>query len=553
MTDIIEYGVSATLQAEFEMLRDTLSMREYQEEPARRTNSTNFKYAAKTIDKLAQYLLCRNYGKACLELAYLCWPIVRHQQYSKGLLHFFWIEEAISPSQFRHNIAPLTKLDLCAPLVSLNEMGMVIRTTKKTFTISASRVMLLSALLELLVSNIQDVLEDIESHLSTSDEKCVGKLASYLQKKLYEFLKAHLPTANLQQKYRYIHQWAKENKGKEKLNDEAVLKFWTSSINEEGYVKFENAFVDIVDYQFAYEQVNASREIALEQSDLPSVSLDDSGYELDESESVSLYGSVFEGNEDMLRPPNWLVDAPKFVTKKEYACVSLLFELRQSVTQFPLSVMRTEVFGQWQNAIIQHTRDKHEVVIEQPDQDYLMYVEGLTSWRKQAANTLLCCAAVLYEHKDVRCLTVLSQAVAFLNEGNEKADFRQMLQRLFAINKKENGKSEFTFTQIKRWLLQSQTLMRFFALATKTLSKNNRAGFKNSHDYHPADVYEQGAEQLMLGAKLIHDLNQSVFQHIESKNKENKNKESASLDALFRSDLFIFKSELAKRHGLKHE
>jgi len=548
MTNIIEYGVSATLQAEFEMLRDTLSVREYQQEPAGRTSNTNFKYAAKTIDKLAQYLLCRNYGKACLELAYLCWPIVRHQQYSKGLLHFFWIEEAISPSQFRHSIAPLTKLDLCAPLVSLNEMGMIIRTPKQSFTISASRVMLLSALLELLVSNIQDVLKDIESHLSTSDEKCVGKLASYLQKKLYEFLKAHLPTANLQQKYRYIHQWVNENNAKENLNDEAVLKFWTASVNEDGYVKFQNAFVDVVDYQFAYAQVSASREIALEQSDLPTVSLDDSGHELDESESVSLYCSVFEGNEDMLESPNWLLDAPKFVTKKEYACVALLFELRQSLTQFPLSVIRTEVFGQWQNSIIQRNRDKHEVVIERPDQDYMMYVQSLTNWRKQAANTLLCCAAILYEHKDVRCLTVLSQAVALLNEGNEKADFRQMLQRLFDINKKENGKSELTFAQIQRWLLQSQTLMRFFTLATKTLAKNNRAGFKNNHDYHAADIYEQGAEQLMQGVKLIQDLNESVFQRIE-----NKNKESASLDALFRSDLFIFKSELAKRHGSKYE
>lgn len=141
-------------------------------------------------------------------------------------------------------------------------MGMVIRSAKQTFTISASRVMLLSALLELLVSNIQGTLEDIESHLSTSDEKCVGTLASYLQKRLYEFLKAHLPTANLQQKYRYIYQWVSENCDAEKLNDDAVLKFWTSSINEEGYVKFESALVDIIDYQFAHEQVKVSHEIA---------------------------------------------------------------------------------------------------------------------------------------------------------------------------------------------------------------------------------------------------------------------------------------------------
>jgi len=539
MTNIIEYGVSATLQAEFEMLRGTLSMREYQEKQASKTETIHqYKYATKTIDKLAQYLLCRNYGKACLELAYLCWPIVRHQEHSKGLLHFFWIEEAITPTHFRHSIAPLTKLNSCAPLVSLNEMGMLIRSAKQTFTISASRVMLLSALLELLVSNIQGTLEDIESHL----------LASYLQKKLYEFLKPHLPTANLQQKYRYIHQWVSENSDTEKLNDDAVLKFWTSSIDEEGYVKFESAFVDIIDYQFAYEQVNVSREIAHGQTDLPIVGADNSADEDEQSSAVWLYGTVFEANREILTPPTWLVDQPKFVTKKEYAYVALLFELRQSATQFPLSVMRTEVFGRWQNTIIQQDRDKNMVVIDEPDQDYAMYLQLLDSWRKQAANTLLCCAAILYEQKDARCLTLLSQGVGLLVERKEKAEFRQMLQRLFDINKKETGKSELTFTHISRWLLQSPTLNNFFGLARKALAKNNRAGFKNNNDYHAADIYEQGAEQIVQGAKLIHDLNEAVFKQIE-----NKNQQCGSLEAIFRSDLFIFKSELVKRHGLKHE
>lgn len=547
MSNIIEYGVSATLQAEFEMLRDTLSMREYQEKQANKTEmSQQYKYASKTIDKLAQYLLCRNYGKACLELAYLCWPIVRHQEHSKGLLHFFWIEEAITPKHFRFRIAPLTKLNSCAPLCSLNEIGLVIRAAKQTFTISASRVMLLSALLELLVSNIQGTLEDIESHLSTSDEKCVGILASYLQKKLYEFLKAHLPTANLQQKYRYIHQWVSENCNAEKLNDHAVLKFWTSSINEEGYVKFESALVDIIDYQFAHEQVKVSHEIARGQTDFPIVDLANS--EDDQNSAVCLYGSVFEANEEPPTPPTWLVEQPKFVTKKEYAYVALLFELRQSTTQFPLSVMRTEVFGRWQNTIIQHCRDKNVVVIDEPEQDYVMYLQCLHGWRKQVANTLLCCAAILYECKDARCLTVLSQGVDLLTERKEKAEFRQMLQRLFDVSKKETGKSELTFTQIRRWLLQSQTLNSFFGLARKALAKNNRAGFKNNNDYHAADIYEQGAEQIAQGAKLIHELTDSVFQQIK-----NKDEQFGSLDTIFRSDLFIFKSELVKRHGLKHE
>jgi len=464
------------------------------------------------------------------------------------LLHFFWIEEAITPRQFRHSIAPLAKLKVCAPLVSLNDVGMVVRSAKQTFTISASRVMLLSALLDLLVSNIQGILEDIESHLSTSDEKCVGKLASYLQKKLYAFLKAHLPTASLQQKYRYIHQWVRENSSAEKLNDDAVLKFWSSSINEEGYVKFENALLDIVDYQFAYEQVQVSREIAYGQSNLSMEISDDLAHEDEQSGEGGLYASVFATLGEISQPPSWLVDAPKFVTKKEYACVALLFELRQSAIHFPFSVLRTEVFGQWQNAMIQQNRDKHAALIEQPEQDYTMYFQRLDNWRKQAANTLLCCAAILYEHKDARCLNVLSQGVGLLMERKENADFRQMLQRLFDASKKENDKSELEFTDINRWLLQSQRLNSFFALAKKSLAKNNRAGFKNSDDYHTADIYEQGAEQIMQGAKLIHDLHDKIFQQIE-----NKNKQSGSLDAFFSADLFIFKSELMKRHGLRHE
>jgi hypothetical protein len=543
MSNIVEYGVSQTLQAEFDMLRDTLSIREYE---GKDNGELNKKYAAKTVDKLAQYILCRNYGKACLELAYLCWPIVRHQDYTKGLLHFFWIEEAISPSRFRSRIYPLTQHDLQAPSITLNAMGLVISSPTQDFTVSASRVMLLSALLELLIGNIANVLEDIETNLSTPDTKCVGKLATYLQKKMYEFLKVHLPTANLQQKYRYIHHWVSENRDSEKLNDEAVLNFWTSAIDVDGYVKFENAFADIVDYQFAYEQVKVAREIYFSQSDL--VDLTPQSFEFDEDEANWLYETVFESNENAIIPPTWLVDAPKFITKKEYACVSRLFELRSTITQFPLSILRSDVFGQWQNLIIQQTRDKSDVLIDRPQQDYTVYLERLHDWCKQASNTVLCCAAILYEQKDVRCLTALSQGVGLLVEHQESLEFRHMLKRLVSTSESNQDNYELTFSHISRWLLQSKTLNSFFSLAKKTLAKNNRIGFKNSEHYHEADIYEQGADHLVRGAQLIHDLAQAVSQQLA-----NKNGKTASLDTFFTSDLFIFKSELVKRHGLKHE
>jgi hypothetical protein len=544
MSNIVEYGVSQTLQAEFDMLRDTLSMREYE---GKYNGELSKKYAAKTVDKLAQYILCRNYGKACLELAYLCWPIVRHQHYTKGLLHFFWIEEAISSSQFRRRIYPLTQHNLHAPSIALNEMGLVISSATQDFTVSASRVMLLSALLELLVGNIAHILEDIESHLSTSDSKCVAKLATYLQKKLYEFLKAHLPTANLQQKYRYIHHWIAENSNSEKLNDKAVLNFWTSAINQEGYVKFENALVDIVDYQFAYEQVKVAREISFSQSDLENLTTQSFEFEVDD-EANWLYETMFESSENTIPPPTWLVDAPKFITKKDYACVSRLFELPSTIAQFPLSVLRSVVFGQWQNLIIQQTRDKSEVSIDRPEQDYTVYFERLNDWRKQASNTILCCAAILHEQKDVRCLTVLSQGVGLLVEHQESLNFSHMLQRLVSKSGSNEDDTELTFLHISRWLLQSKTLNSFLSVAKKALAKNSRIGFKNRGYDYEADIYEQGADHLVRGAQLIYNLTQGVSQQLA-----NKNSQTVSLDTFFTSDLFIFKSELVKRHGLKHE
>ncbi len=113
-------------------------------------------------------------------------------------------------------------------------------------------------------------------------------------------------------------------------------------------------------------------------------------------------------------------------------------------------------------------------------------------------------------------------------------------------NKQDN--SQLTFSHINRWLLQSTVLNNFFLLAKKALANNNRIGFKHSDYYPEADIYEQGADHLVRGDQLIHDLTQTVLQQLA-----NINGQTVSLETFFTSDLFIFKSELVKRHGLEHE
>lgn len=537
---MIDYGVSASLQAEFEMLRETQSIG-LQEDCASKQYNSIKKYSAKTIDKLAQYILCRNYGKACLELAYLCWPIVRHQEYSKGLLDFFWIDEAISPRNFRERMQGLAQAELSAPSVSMNEIGLVLSTGPQSFVISATRVSLLSALLELMVSNISGVLEDIEAHLSSPDSKCVKQLASHLQKKLYAYLKDHLPTANIQQKYRYIHQWVNNNAHLRKLNDDDVLNFWVSAIDEEGYVKFETALVDIVDYQFAEEQVKVGRELSTSLVDF-----DDRG--IDSTESTWLYESVFELSANEITPPIWLTEQPKFLNKKEYAVVSLVYDLGSGALQFPMSHLRVEVFGQWQNLIIQQIRNKTLKVVDKPTLDYELYLQNLEVWRKNVVNTLLACASILYEGKNVQCISVLANALEYALETPESDAFQQMLKRLIEAGGSDKTDATIQFSDIRRWVLQSQTLNGFFTLAKKALAKNNRVGFKDANDYLEPALYEEGAQEMARALDMMKQITKAIKLKLDSDTTE-----EVSLHSIFDADLFIFKSELVKRHGLKYE
>ena len=531
---MIDYGVSQCLKAEFEMLRETQSI-------ASSDASMNRKYAPQTIDKLAQYILCRNYGKACLELAYLCWPIVRHQEYTLGLLYFFWIDEAITPRKFRDKIKQLTECELSSPKVSLSELGLELIYAKQSFSISATRVSLLSALLEFMVSNIGGVLEDIETYLSSTDSKCVPQLASHLQKQLYAYLKDHLPTANLQQKYRYIHQWVHNNAQQRELSDADILNFWISANDEEGYVKFESALVDIVDYQFAEEQVKVARELSASQSDFDNRMLDS-------TESTWLFESVFELASNEFSSPLWLTDSPKFLNKKEFATVSLIYEIGGRALQFPMSILRTEVFGQWQNLLIQQTRNKTLQTIDTPDLDYEIYFDELESWRRSVINTMLSCASILYDGKDVQSISVLAKALEYALDTDESNEFRQKLQRLMNSRAGDEHDSVLRFSDIRRWVLQSQTLNRFFDLAKKALSKNNRAGFKDARNYHELAVYESGAQELANGLSMMNQLNKAIFKQLGN------NTDSAALLAqIFHADLFIFKSELVKRHGLRDE
>ena len=75
------YGVSAELLAAFEGLRESPGI-------------SGLKYRQKDIDALSQMIICRNYGKATLELSYLLLAVALRDNSNtqQAWLNFFWID-----------------------------------------------------------------------------------------------------------------------------------------------------------------------------------------------------------------------------------------------------------------------------------------------------------------------------------------------------------------------------------------------------------------------------------------------------------------------------
>lgn len=526
----ISFGVSSTLQADFELLRETPNLH------------GEAKYSKNTIDKLAQYIVCRNYGRLCLELCYLCWPIVKYGQQGQALLDFFWLQEQITPKAFRSSISKLIKYQKYSltkyeelnqsPVITLDDIGLKISHQQQAFTISATRIALISAFLEWLCSHFSGFIDELENNLNVENDTQVKKLASLIQQRIYALLKEHLPSANVQQKFRFIHDWSTTHKGYSRFNDEQVLQFWQAAFEQEGYVKYQGALLDIIDYEHACELNENKAKVAQANN------IDDALFEYHESElnnqvATSLF-ELFTECIDELPDFSCLSQKPKLISKQQLQDVSLLLENQDSIQRLPLSLLRSCVFSPWQAQIIQLTRNKqgfgsNEVNngFKQPTRNYEDYNLVLDKWIENACSAMLSCVGVLYEMKDPRCLATLQIALSKALDEHKYASF------LTALRKADIDIS--TFSDVSAVLLSSPLLKQYMQLALKQLKANNREGFRKGSVYADSDIYYEAIASLHLCVETLLKFKKATVTMLSAEN--------------YRSDLFIFTSEFKKRHG----
>ncbi|BDX06373.1 hypothetical protein [Planctobacterium marinum] len=516
------FDVSESLQGVFQGLKDTQGL------------DGEKKYRSDDVHRLAQYLVCRNYGNPCLELSYLCWAIVQHSTVSgeqgSKLLSFFWVDECIKPRRVRAAFAEPWQDTSQNHSITLAEQTLDINIRGNLFQISPTRVGVLAALLDFVATIDPKIVYSLESALLYGDEKQVKQQASALQKLIYHFIAEHLPTAQAQNKFRVITQWLTENEMcAETLCDDALLRFWQAqcvACPVEGFVKYTSAMDECLSY------LNASKAAQAQMQSQNALSI---GSDTDAGEIAAdtLFASLFE-ELSVKYDYGALAQTPKCLTQSQSKQLNLLAYFAPFQSRFLRTLLRYQVFGYWQGVLIQANRNKTEIAekLQHPDVlDYHDCSQELESLQDVMADAALCLTYVFSA----------SGSLHWVGLNHLLADIslpEPILERIQAdvLTTCHDADQDFS-NVISEISLQFAEIRDLFHKAERAFKANNKAGFKTLPDIALLDEYTESAHLLQQS----HQLLASTIKRLQPL--------KLTFSENFASDLCIFQQTMKQLYG----
>ncbi len=407
MDDNVHWLFEAQKSTEFSSFLNLVTESEIDGEP---------KFAHKTCRELARILVCRSYAPAILELCHLiviansCGPTNRQNRVE----NFFWGSGLARPSNFRAYIQnSLQQSDWLLPYFALVDTGVDINSSDITFNVSFSRMPLLVALMDFLTSAlgyleldevIQQVIHDHPSKQTISD--CANKLS----KKLYDFLKLHLPTAQEQRKFHRLINFLKDNHSTgfdhNTINDELLLNFWKQQSlldAKDGldFKTFPTVYKLFVHLRNTLEHIETLRGI----KNARTIGNNRDSDEIDPDEVLRIVETI----DTPTNPLHELQSPPakeiKFLNSKEQARLERVSESGRTANPLALSLLRCEVFDPLRKCLTQALRDKAtsnkilEIIEDYNTNSYLERIDIFSKDLEHSRRALMASAHVLITSK----------------------------------------------------------------------------------------------------------------------------------------------------------
>ncbi len=350
---ILEEGKSPELVAAFQLVAEAECMGEP-------------RYPPQACRDLAKIVACRNYASVLLELCHL----VRMGALiggTGGWESFFWSDGLARARLFRSRIIQaVRRREHLSSQVQATGATVEINYDDGTFAISYGRMPFLAAVLEFLITTLGydgliEIFRDIVD--GAASRKAVSLGANELSRRLYDYLKDHLPTAQSQRKFRRLIAFLDERAGSDfdtsAIDDPTVLDFWIaeSAVGVSDGVDFKT-FTSV--YR-SFVRLRQSLEHAADMMAIDGAMTIGSDREAGEVDPANIRDGLEAVEED--RGPLAVLDedpaaAVKFLNKRERSDIELLLESGSSALALPLSLLRCEIFGRGQGQITQALRRK---------------------------------------------------------------------------------------------------------------------------------------------------------------------------------------------------
>lgn len=320
------------------------------------------KYSRRTSARLVGLIVSRSYGQAILDLCHLINVAHACGHQPDSHVSFFFDNGRAVPASFRTWIDKTLETDgWSRPGFNRIETGVSIDYAQRTVTLHFSRMPVLSMLMEFLITALSFVEIDNcvgEMLANPPKEAIVKRTANAIEKRLYNYLSQHLPSAQQQGKFNVILNYlqAQQTGNMLDIDDKAILEFWRAysdrPVPRGDFRLFRTVLRDFINFVRSLDLAESRDAVN------GAVPLDDNREAHGDQHpvSASVAGAIGQWCSPLDQLAELCAADITFLSRREAESLSLLLECGPLADRFPLSILRSETFGKSQSRIVQALR-----------------------------------------------------------------------------------------------------------------------------------------------------------------------------------------------------